>query len=71
MQGEVLVLIPSIPLQTLESITNINIDSPFLSTTDTLFLDEAVVGVENVSEKAVYPLQALRRAFYDNLSPHL
>ena len=54
MKREGLVLIPNIPSQTLESITNkTDINSLFLWTANT-FVDEATVGADNLSEKSVY-----------------
>ena len=52
MEREGLVLILNIPSQALESITNIS--SPFLRTANTLFLNEAAAGAENLSEKSPY-----------------
>ena len=55
MSPEGLVLIPSIPLQSLEGISNItNINSYCLLNTKTLFLEEPTVCIDNLSEKAVY-----------------
>ena len=62
LQREGLVLILHIPSLTLESTINItNINSPFLLTTNTLFLDGPALGADDLSGQAVYRIAVLRK----------
>ena len=72
MKREGSVSIPNIPSQALEPITNkTNINSPFLWTANTLFLDEAAVGADNLSEKLVYRIAGVVKSLLGQFSPQL
>ena len=63
MKREGLVLIPNISSQALESITNMtNINSPFLWIANTLLLDEAAAGADNLSEKSLYRIASFGKS---------
>ena len=58
-----LVLIPNNPSQALESITNItNVNSLFLWTANTLFLDEAAADIDNLPEESLYRIASVAKS---------